>query len=60
MRGDLIVHVIPVALTLMKELIINGLYKGDFLEGFMAGNIIWRFIICRLGHWTDRAVTRRR
>ena len=37
MKGDLIFHVIYVAVTCIKELGIDGLYRGEFLEGVMAG-----------------------
>ena len=37
MAGDLIIHVIHIAGTRMKETGIDGLSRGDFLEGIMAG-----------------------
>ena len=55
MRGDLIVHVIHVVGTWMKELGITSLSRGEFLEGVMGGNFLWRCPLWILEYWTKQA-----
>ena len=54
MRDDFIVHVIHVEVTWMKELEIDELYRGDFLEGVMFRKYHLVMLIWRLEHCTDQ------